>query len=108
MGRVYKPKGSKSTGATMGERSGINVDTPWMSYPQAASYLGIRIGTLRNWVSARYVPFARRGRVVRPHREKLGRWLRHGECHGRKTIADTRPAHVDPKNTDAREEGAAS
>ncbi len=92
----------------MGERDEINVETPWMSYPQAASYLGIRIGTLRNWVSARYVPFARRGRVVRFHREKLDRWLRHGECHGRKTIADTRPDHVDSENTGSQEEGAVS
>lgn len=92
----------------MGERSAINVDTPWMSYPQAASYLGIRVGTLRNWVSARYVPFARRRRVVRFHKKQLDQWLRRGECHGRRTIADTRPAHVDPKNTDAQEKGATS
>ncbi len=86
----------------MGERSEISVDTPWMSYPQAASYLGIRVGTLRNWVSARYVPFARRGRVVRFHREKLDRWLRHGECHGRRTVADSHPAHDDPEDAGAR------
>ncbi len=92
----------------MGERSENNVDTPWMRYPQAASYLGIRIGTLRNWVSARYVPFARRGHVTRFHKKKLDQWLRHGECHGRRTIADVRRAHDDPEDTGAHRGGSIS
>ena len=62
--------------------------SPWLTTLEAASYLGVAVGTLRNWVSARYVPFARRGRVVRFHREKLDLWLRRGECHGRAEITD--------------------
>jgi excisionase family DNA binding protein len=55
---------------------------------QAAEYLGIALGTLRNWTSARYIPFSRRGRVVRYHRDALDRWLSKGSCTGRSTIAD--------------------
>jgi excisionase family DNA binding protein len=56
----------------------------------AAAYLSGSVGTLRNWTSARYVPFARRGRVVRYHRDSLDRWLAKGSCPGRTTIADAR------------------
>jgi excisionase family DNA binding protein len=65
-------------------------DTPWLRPRSAALYLGVSVGTLRNWTSARYVPFARRGRVVRYHREALDRWLSKGSCPGRTTIADAR------------------
>lgn len=64
-------------------------DSPWLTPLQAAEYLGIALGTLRNWVSQRYVPFARRGRVVRFHREHLDRWMMRGACHGRVTRADS-------------------
>lgn len=60
--------------------------SPWMTASEAATYLGVALGTLRNWTSARYVPFARRGRVVRYHREKLDAWLSTGECRGRKSL----------------------
>lgn len=63
-------------------------ESPWLTPAQAAEYLGIALGTLRNWTSARYVPFVRRGRVVRYHREKLDSWLSRGACAGRATIAD--------------------
>jgi excisionase family DNA binding protein len=62
--------------------------SPWLRPEEAADYLGVALGTLRNWTSARYVPFARRGRVVRYHRETLDRWLASGACPGRGTIAD--------------------
>lgn len=62
--------------------------SPWLKAEQAASYLGVSVGTLRNWTSARYVPFSRRGRVVRYHRDQLDRWLSKGSCPGRSTIAD--------------------
>jgi excisionase family DNA binding protein len=64
------------------------VTSPWMKAEVAAPYLGVSIGTLRNWTSARYVPFAKRGRVVRYHRDALDRWLSRGSCPGRMTIAD--------------------
>ena len=50
-------------------------DTPWMRPAEAAAYLGIAIGTLRNWTSTRFVPYAKRGGVVRYHRDTLDRWL---------------------------------
>ncbi len=62
--------------------------TPWLTAEQAASYLGVSVGTVRNWTSARYVPFSRRGRVVRYHRDALDRWLSKGNCPGRTSIAD--------------------
>lgn len=72
--------------------------TPWMTPEKAAAYLGISLGTLRNWTSARYVPFARRGRVVRFHREKLDAWLRRGECHGRTEHADIKASTTQEEN----------
>ncbi len=51
------------------------VDTPWMTIHQVALYLSVSPGTVRNWVSQRRVPFARRGRVVRFHRNRIDRWL---------------------------------
>ena len=65
----------------------INI-SPWMKADQAAAYLDVSVGTLRNWTSARYVPFCRRGRVVRYHRDALDRWLSKGSCPGRSTIAN--------------------
>ncbi len=67
------------------------IESPWLNPTEAAAYLGIALGTLRNWVSQRYIPFARRGRVVRFHREKLDAWLRRGECVGRTQRADCQP-----------------
>jgi excisionase family DNA binding protein len=66
----------------------VQHDSPWLKPELAAIYLGVSLGTLRNWTSARYVPFARRGRVVRYHRDVLDRWLARGSCPGRTTIAD--------------------
>ena len=62
--------------------------SPWMTPEEAARYLGIALGTLRNWTSAKYVPHAKRGRVVRYHREQLDKWLSKGACPGRATLPD--------------------
>lgn len=59
------------------------VETPWLTVLEVAAYLSVSAGTVRNWVSQRRIPFARRGRVVRFHREKIDRWLSAGECAGR-------------------------
>jgi excisionase family DNA binding protein len=59
-----------------------------MTPEQAAGYLGVAIGTIHNWTSLRYIPFARRGRVVRYHRVQIDRWLLRGACPGRSTIPD--------------------
>jgi excisionase family DNA binding protein len=53
--------------------------SPWLPPYAAALYLGVALGTLRNWTSARHVPFARRGRIVRYHRDELDEWLREAE-----------------------------
>jgi excisionase family DNA binding protein len=65
-----------------------SVRNDWMSPRVAADYLGVAIGTLRNWTSARYVPHAKRGRVVRYHRVELDSWLAAGSCPGRTTLAE--------------------
>jgi excisionase family DNA binding protein len=72
------------------DHTDVGSGSPWMSPAAAAGYLGIAIGTLRNWTSARYVPFARRGRVVRYHRDALDSWLRSGACPGRTTYHDSK------------------
>jgi len=54
----------------------------------AALYLGIALGTLRNWTSARFIPFAKRGRCVRYHRNQLDQWLSMGACSGRRTFTN--------------------
>jgi excisionase family DNA binding protein len=54
-----------------------------MTPQEAADYLGISLGTLRNWTSQRFVPFAKKGRVVRHHRDVLDAWLAEGGCNGR-------------------------
>lgn len=60
----------------------------WLTPIEAALYLRVAIGTLRNWTSARYVPFTKRGRIVRYDRRALDRWLSRGACAGRSTLAD--------------------
>ncbi|MEI6235886.1 MAG: helix-turn-helix domain-containing protein [Planctomycetota bacterium] len=67
--------------------------TPWLTVEQTAAYLNVAVGTVHNWVSQRYVPFVRRGRVVRFHQETLDAWLRNGECGGRLARAEEIPAH---------------
>ena len=62
--------------------------SPWMTPIEAALYLGVALGTLRNWTSAKFVPYAKRGGTVRYHRDSLDAWLRRGSCPGRTTMAD--------------------
>jgi len=63
------------------------VDTPWMTVEEVARYLSVSPGTVRNWVSQKYIPHAKRGRVVRFHRSKIDLWLSRNSCPGRLTIA---------------------
>jgi excisionase family DNA binding protein len=62
--------------------------SPWMTPVETAEYLGIALGTLRNWTSARFIPHAKKGRVVRYHREVIDKWLARGACSGRSGLAD--------------------
>jgi len=56
------------------------VESPWLTIDEAAGYLNLNPGTVRNWVSERRIPCVRRGGVVRLHRHDLDLWLRAGEC----------------------------
>ena len=60
--------------------------SPWLKPVEAAMYLGVALGTLRNWTSAHYIPHAKRGRVVRYRRDLLDAWLSRGACAGRATL----------------------
>jgi excisionase family DNA binding protein len=62
--------------------------SPWMTPEETATYIGIALGTLRNWTSARFIPFAKKGRVVRYHRATIDKWLLRGACPGRMTLAN--------------------
>jgi excisionase family DNA binding protein len=62
--------------------------SPWMSPLEAARYIGISIGTLRNWSSGRFIPFVKRGGVIRYNRNSIDKWLSKGGCPGRTTLAD--------------------
>ncbi len=66
----------------------VQPSSPWMSPEVTAAYLGIALGTLRNWTSARFIPFVKRGGIVRYHRETIDKWLIKGGCSGRSTLAD--------------------
>lgn len=50
----------------------------WLSYGEAAQYLRIAVGTLRNLVSQRRIPHAKRGRIVRFRPDDLDAWLSGG------------------------------
>jgi excisionase family DNA binding protein len=66
----------------------LRPSSPWMTPEETAGYLGIALGTLRNWTSAHFVPFAKKGRIVRYHRETIDKWLAKGACPGRAKMAD--------------------
>jgi excisionase family DNA binding protein len=68
------------------ERLGLTHSAgPWFDAAEAADYLRIAVGTLRNWTSVRFVPHVKRGRVVRYHRDQLDAWLASGACRGNTT-----------------------
>lgn len=64
--------------------------SPWLTPPEAADYISVALGTLRNWTSAHYIPHVKRGRVVRYHRDAIDEWLGRGACAGRATLPDVR------------------
>jgi excisionase family DNA binding protein len=67
----------------------VRPPSPWMGPEEAAAYLGIALGTLRNWSSAKFIPYCKRGRVVRYNRDAIDKWLAKGGCAGRTTLANT-------------------
>lgn len=62
--------------------------SPWMKPEAAADYLGVALGTLRNWTSARFIPFSKRRGIVRYHRDQLDKWLMSKSCKGRSTFSN--------------------
>ena len=58
-------------------------ETPWLTVEEVADYLSVSAGTVRNWVSQQDIPHAKRGRVVRFHRDRIDAWLSRGACKGR-------------------------
>jgi excisionase family DNA binding protein len=78
------------------DREDVPRVSPWMAPGEAAAYLQIALGTLRNWTSARYVPHVKKGRVVRYHRDVIDRWLSQGGCSGRQTLADLGHSRATP------------
>ena len=64
------------------------INSPWMTTAEVSEYLSVSAGTVRNWVSQRTIPFARRGRVVRFHKDRIDQWLFAGACRGRRSLAD--------------------
>ena len=47
----------------------------WMTYGEVAEYLAVAVGTVRNWVSARKIPYSKRGGMVRFKRGEIDAWL---------------------------------
>ena len=61
--------------------------SPWLTVEKVAQYVSVSPGTVRNWVSQKDIPQARRGRVLRFHRQRIDEWLVTGGCPDRATIA---------------------
>jgi excisionase family DNA binding protein len=61
----------------------VRATSPWMTPREAAAYLSVSVGTLRNWTSARFVPFSKRGGIVRYHKDTIDMWLAKGACADR-------------------------
>ncbi len=49
-----------------------------MSYTEAADFIKVKEGTLRNWVAQKKVPFHKVGRKVVFFREELEQWILSG------------------------------
>jgi excisionase family DNA binding protein len=64
-------------------------EKPWMTVKETAAYLSVSPGTVRNMVSERRIPFVKRGRIVRFHRQRIDEWLSRGACKGRVSRAPT-------------------
>ncbi len=47
----------------------------WMTYGEVAEYLSVAVGTVRNWVSARKIPYSKRSGMVRFKRGEIDAWL---------------------------------
>ena len=48
---------------------------PLLSVEQAAEYIGVRPGTLRNWLSVRRIAYVKVGRLTRVSSDTLNRFI---------------------------------
>ncbi len=56
-----------------------------LSVPDAAAYLGINEGTLRNWLSARQLEYVKVGRLTKIRQATLDRYI---DAHTMHAVAD--------------------
>jgi excisionase family DNA binding protein len=56
-------------------RRSSTISGPLLSVEQAAEYLGVRPGTLRNWLSARRIAYVKVGRLTRVSADTLNRFI---------------------------------
>ena len=49
--------------------------TPLLTVEEAAAYIGISPGTLRNWLSVKRLPYVKIGRLTRVRRMDLDRFI---------------------------------
>lgn len=62
--------------ATLGaDRGTLRTSGPLLEVPAAAEYLGIRSGTLRNWLSARRIGYVKVGRLTKVPKSELDRFI---------------------------------
>jgi excisionase family DNA binding protein len=61
----------KSGKNTSSDKSGKTSPMEWLGPSEAAHYLGISIGTLRNWTSNGKVPYRKIGRLNRYKKQEL-------------------------------------
>ena len=64
-----------------------NHQPTWMTVEQVALYLSVSAGTVRNWVSQKYIRHAKKGRIVRFNRQAIEAWLAADSFPGIRTIA---------------------
>ena len=57
-----------------------SVAGPLLSVPDAAAYLGISQGTLRNWLSMRRIDYVKVGRLTKLSKVALDRYIAEHTC----------------------------
>ena len=53
----------------------IRIETEWMTVEEVAAYLQLAKGTIYNLVYERKIPFSKRLRGLRFHRQKIDEWM---------------------------------
>jgi excisionase family DNA binding protein len=61
--------------ATKPKRGDVPGESDLLAVPDAAAYLGIQTGTLRNWLSVRRLPYVKIGRLTRVSRRALDHFI---------------------------------